>query len=224
METRKITIVSSKTQKKSVINSGAETLAELKRDLAKAGISYEGMTFYEGTSRTELKDDLSTLPKDVMYKGSKTNELVFMLTNPDKKIKSGAMNRMEAYAAIKENGLQEVVKTKFGKNFTMCSTADLLAVLADNTKSQAEAPIEPKEEKPVKPAKAAKTEECVDEKARKAILILTDALANDGTLDDQDADRVYEALGTDTIPTPEEKKEEESSYNDSEINSMFNFL
>ena len=49
MEARKITIVSTKTQKKSVIMSGAETLGELKNDLRNAGIDFEDMTFYEGT-------------------------------------------------------------------------------------------------------------------------------------------------------------------------------
>ena len=45
MEVRKITVVSTKTQKKSVIMSGAETLGELKKDFREAGIDYEGMTF-----------------------------------------------------------------------------------------------------------------------------------------------------------------------------------
>ena len=89
MEARKITIVSTKTQKKSVIMSGAETLGELKKDLREAGIDYDGMTFYEGTSKVELKDDASVLPHDVPYKGQTTNELVFMLTNTNKKIRSG---------------------------------------------------------------------------------------------------------------------------------------
>ena len=89
MEARKITVVSTRNQKKSVIMSAATTLAELKADLRQNGIDYEGMTFYEGTSKIELKDDNSVLPHDVPYKGQTTNELVFMLTNTNKKIKSG---------------------------------------------------------------------------------------------------------------------------------------
>ena len=130
MEARKITVVSTQTQRKSVITTGAETLAELKSALDEAGINYDGMTFYEGTSRTELKDNASVLPKDVPYKGTTTNELVFMLTNTNKKIKSGNMSRAEAYAAIKANNLQDAVKSKFGKNFTQCSTEDLIGMLA----------------------------------------------------------------------------------------------
>ena len=89
MEVRKITVVSTRNQKKSVIMSAATTLAELKADLRQNGIDYEGMTFYEGTSKIELKDDNSVLPHDVPYKGQTTNELVFMLTNTNKKIRSG---------------------------------------------------------------------------------------------------------------------------------------
>lgn len=89
MEARKIVVVSTKNQKKSVIMSAATTLAELKADLRHNGIEYGGMTFYEGTSKTELKTDASVLPHDVPYKGTTTNELVFMLTNTNKKIRSG---------------------------------------------------------------------------------------------------------------------------------------
>ena len=39
MEARKITVVSTKTQKKSVIMSGAETLGELKKDLEKQALT-----------------------------------------------------------------------------------------------------------------------------------------------------------------------------------------
>ena len=89
MENRKITVVSTKDQSKKVIMSSATTLAELKSDLRQNGIDYEGMTFFEGTSKTELKHDTSVLPHDVPWKGTITNELVFMLTNTNKKIKSG---------------------------------------------------------------------------------------------------------------------------------------
>ena len=98
MEARKITIVSTKRQEKSVIMSDATTLEELKRDLDKANIDYEGMVFYEGVSKTELINNNSVLPSNIPYRGQTTNELVFMLTNPNKKIKSGAMNRKEIYA------------------------------------------------------------------------------------------------------------------------------
>ena len=59
VEARKITIVSTRSQKKSIIMSAATTLAELKADLRQNGIDYEG------TSKVELKDDTSVLPHDV---------------------------------------------------------------------------------------------------------------------------------------------------------------
>ena len=97
METRKITVVSTREQKRSTIMSAATTLGELKADLNNAGINYSDMTFYEGLTKTELVNDESLLPTNVPYKGQITNELVFMLTNMNKKIKSGAMTRAEAY-------------------------------------------------------------------------------------------------------------------------------
>lgn len=148
MEARKITVVQTKNQKKSVIMSAATTLGELKADLRSNGIDYDGMTFFEGTSKTELKTDASVLPHDVPYKGQVTNELVFMLTNTNKKIRSGAaMSRAEAYNAIKSMGLQDACVKKFGKNFTMCKTADLIALVQSNGNSKP-APATPKAEAP----------------------------------------------------------------------------
>ena len=129
MEARKITVVETRNQSKKVIMSAATTLAELKRDFDANGIDYTDMAFYEGVSHTELTTDESVLPHDVPYRGTTTNELVFMLTTANKKIKSGAMTRKEIIATIKEKGLQQVVKDTFGKNFTNCTTSDLESVL-----------------------------------------------------------------------------------------------
>ena len=115
MEPREILVVNTKTQSKKTITSSATTLAELKADLRAAGIDYSDMTFYEGISKTEIKTDDSQLPHDVNYKGNITNNLVFMLTTANKKVKSGAVStRAEAYKAIKDNNLQDEVKKKFG--------------------------------------------------------------------------------------------------------------
>lgn len=210
MEARKITVVSTQTQRKSVITTGAETLAELKSALDEAGINYDGMTFYEGTSRTELKDNASVLPKDVPYKGTTTNELVFMLTNTNKKIKSGNMSRAEAYAAIKANNLQDAVKSKFGKNFTQCRTEDLIGMLA-----------KPVETKPA--AKAKEAPKAVDKVARKAISELVDALYSNDSLDSEDADNIRYILGNAGYKEDEDSKDA-SSYSDDDIDNMFDFL
>lgn len=231
MEARKITVVSTQTQRKSVITTGAETLAELKSALDEAGINYDGMTFYEGTSRTELKDNASVLPKDVPYKGTTTNELVFMLTNTNKKIKSGDMSRAEAYAAIKANNLQDAVKSKFGKNFTQCSTEDLIGMLAKSvgTKPAAKAKEAPKAAKPAAKketkaeTKAEKPVEVVDKVARKAISELVDALYSNDSLDSKDADNIRYILGNAGYKEDEDSKDA-SSYSDDDIDNMFDFL
>lgn len=216
METRKITVVQTKNQKKSVIMSAATTLAELKSDLRANGIDYDGMTFFEGTSKVELKNDASVLPHDVPYKGIITNELVFMLTNTNKKIRSGAvaMSRAEAYNAIKSMGLQDACVKKFGKNFTMCKTADLIALVQSNDAS-----------KPMPVVPTSNDGECVDTVARAAISKLVEILENNGTIEEDEKDEVLDILGgavaVDAAPSEEYKPKSASPYSDDEIDDMF---
>ena len=230
METRKITIVSTKSQSKKVIMSSATTLAELKSDLRQNGIDYEGMSFFEGTSKVELKNDASVLPHDVPWKGTVTNELVFMLTNTNKKIRSGAMSRMEAYAEIKRMGLQDACLKKFGKNFTMCKTADLIALVQSNSAAKpAPAPKAEakKEETPVNTpvAPTSNGDGCVDTVARAAISKLVEILEENGTIEDYEKEEVLDILGGEvavTTATSEEYKPKSASpYSDDEIDDMF---
>lgn len=231
METRKITIVSTKSQSKKVIMSSATTLAELKSDLRQNGIDYEGMSFFEGTSKVELKNDASVLPHDVPWKGTVTNELVFMLTNTNKKIRSGAMSRMGAYAEIKRMGLQDACLKKFGKNFTMCKTVDLIALVQSNSAAKpAPAPKAEakKEETPVNTpvAPASNGGECVDTVARAAISKLVEILEDNGAIEDYEKEEVLDILGGEvavTTATSEEYKPKSASpYSDDEIDDMFN--
>lgn len=212
MQSRKITVIQTKNQKKSVIMSAATTLAELKSDLRANGIDYDGMTFFEGISKIELKNDASVLPHDVPYKGIVTNELVLMLTNTNKKIKSGAMSRMEAYAEIKRRGLQDACLKKFGKNFTMCKTADLIALVQSNGAS-----------KPAPVAPASNGGECVDTVARAAISKLVEILEDNGTIEDHEKEKVLGILGgaVEVAPSEEYKPKSASPYSDDEINDMF---
>lgn len=221
MEARKITVVQTKDQKKSVIMSAATTLGELKADLRSNGIDYNGMTFFEGTSKTELKTDASVLPHDVPYKGQVTNELVFMLTNTNKKIRSGAaaMSRAEAYNAIKSMGLQDACVKKFGKNFTMCKTTDLIALVQSNGSSkpasEATAPVAP----------ASNGGECVDTVAKAAVSKLLDILENNGTIEDDEKEEILGILGGEVAvaaaPSEEYKPKSASPYSDDEIDDMF---
>lgn len=172
MEARKITVVLNNKSSQKTIMSSAETLGQLKRDMNDAGISTSGMAFYEGRTRTELKDDQSVLPTNVPVpaKGttpaSTTNELVFMLTPENKKIKSGALGteRSNILAEIKARGLGKAVMEKFKKNATQVSSKELTAFLEE---------IDNKENKP-KSAKAVKAEALpVDEAPSQADIIPT---------------------------------------------------
>ena len=229
MEARKITVVSTRNQKKSVIMSAATTLAELKADLRQNGIDYEGMTFYEGTSKIELKDDNSVLPHDVPYKGQTTNELVFMLTNTNKKIRSGAaMSRADVYAAIKAKGLQGECVKRFGKNFTMCKTADLITLVYEKSASKP-VPAAPTKGKKVAEAKEEKAKECactnegVDTKARAALSRLVTILADNCTLEDWEVEEIKDILSVKGATSEDYKPSSASSYSDDEIDKMFDF-
>lgn len=237
MEARKITVVQTKNQKKSVIMSAATTLAELKSDLRANGIDYNGMAFFEGTSKVELKNDASVLPHDVPYKGTITNELVFMLTNTNKKIRSGAtsMSRLEAYSAIKSMDLQDACIKKFGKNFTMCKTADLIALVQSNsaskpapkTEAKAETKKEEKVEAPVNTpvTSISSGSVCVDAVARAAISKLVEILEDNGTIEDYEKEEVLSILGgkiaVSAAPSEEYKPKSASPYSDDEIDDMF---
>lgn len=225
MEPRKITVVETKRQRKSVIMSAATTLEELKRDFRANNIDYDGMSFYEGLSKTELKTDSSLLPHDIDYKGQVTNELVFMLTNTNKKIKSGNMTRAEAYSHIKNMGLQDACIKKFGKNFTQCSTANLIALIEDNTdKSSTSKEIASKEEKVSTVVKTTKdnksTQEFADIKLRKVVKKLVDILYDNDTLNCYEENEILEILEDPDSSTDSQKKID-SSYSDDDIDSMF---
>lgn len=225
MEFRKVTIINSKTQSQKVIQaSAATTLGELKREMREAGIEYEGMTFFEGHLRAELKDDASILPTNIPYKGQVVNDLTFLLTAPEKKIKSGAMSRAEAYNAIKARGLQDECVKRFGKNFTMCKTQDLIDLLGEG------APVK-EEKKEVVKEKATKKEvakEPVKEEKPEvtatsegnvagAMEILLEDLYGSDVIEEGTYDRAMAELkGTDY------KEPEKMSR--SEINKMFDFV
>lgn len=224
METRKITVVQTKNQKKSVIMSAATTLAELKNDLRANGIDYDGMTFFEGTSKIELKNDASVLPHDVPYKGTITNELVFMLTNTNKKIRSGAdaMSRAEAYNAIKSMGLQDECVKKFGKNFTMCKTVDLIELIQNNSASKPTLEANTKMEEKAE-ASVNSNKECINLVAKAAISKLVEILEDNDIIDSTEGDEVLNILEStiEVISSDGCKPKPASPYSDNEISDMF---
>lgn len=222
METRKVTIINSKTQSQKVIqDSKATTLGELKQEMMERGIDYTGMTFFEGHMRAELKDDAAPLPTNIPYKGQVVNDLTFMLTAPEKKVKSGAMSRAEAYAEIKKRGLQGACVDKFGKNFTQCSTADLISLIEKNSTKVAPAP---KAKKPVEaaPAKAEESPVTPETPATgcncsKALSILTEALYENETIEEETYDAVMATLKGGSYNAPEKMSKKE-------IDTMFDFV
>lgn len=226
---RKVTIINNKTQSQKVIQaSSATTLGELKREMREAGIEYEGMTFFEGHLRAELKDDASILPTNIPYKGQVVNDLTFLLTAPEKKIKSGAMSRAEAYNAIKARGLQDECVKRFGKNFTMCKTQDLIDLLGEGSAKAASVKEEKKEvvkEKPTK--KEAAKETAKEEKpvvtatsegnVAGALEVLLEDLYGSDVIEEGTYDRAMAVLKGTTYKAPEKMSK-------AEINKMFDFV
>lgn len=226
MEFRKVTIINNKTQSQKVIQaSAATTLGELKREMREAGIEYEGMTFFEGHLRAELKDDASILPTNIPYKGQVVNDLTFLLTAPEKKIKSGAMSRAEAYNAIKSRGLQDECVKRFGKNFTMCKTQDLIDLLGEGSAKAAPVKEEKKEvvkEKTAKEVKETKQEKSVvtttsEGNVAGALEVLLEDLYGSDVIEEGTYDRAMAVLKGTTHKAPERMSKEE-------INQMFDFV
>lgn len=139
---REILLANNRDQSKYRIVTGAETLGELMEDIARnekvykmvgqswvgndRPIDISGLTFTEGITKTQLLTPDSQLPTNVMFKGQTTNNLVMLLTNPNKQINSGAnMDRKTAYALVKQLNLADVIKEAEGENYTRVKTSVL---------------------------------------------------------------------------------------------------
>ena len=219
MEKRKITVIPTKTHKTQVIESAATTLAELKADLTKAGIDYTDCTFFEGLTKIELKNDAAILPHDVPYKGTTTNNLVFMITNASKKIRSGAkLDRKAIIEEIKTKNLTEVVKNTYGKNYTNCKTEDLEKILSmNNTSTPKEAPAK---------------KETVETKSNTSVLDNTEYITKTQLteiltfiFDKMDDVEYFSNINLDNCPylrdNTVKKETSESPYSSNELDDMF---
>ena len=134
MEARDILVNDAQSQSRFKLHTDVETFGELRTLLLDKGINLDNVTVTEGISKTSFVSDDSLLPKDQLYKGRKTNELLILIT-PNKKIKLG-LSRQEVLKYIKDTGLQDVIKEHFGKNYTNVSTAELVEFLADNQEKE----------------------------------------------------------------------------------------
>ena len=219
METRKITIISTKNHSTKVINSAATTLAELKSDLNNIGIDYKDCTFFEGLTKTELKNDAAILPHDVPYKGTTTNNLVFMITNASKKIRSGAkLDRKVIIEEIKAKNLTEVVKKVYGKNYTNCKTEDLERILSMNNNS---APKEaPAKKETVETNVLNNTEYVTKNQLKEVITSLVEEMKYVG-MDYSDEINIDNISIISDVSSSNSKKEDDSPYSSNELDDMF---
>lgn len=185
------TIVDSESQRTKEIKSNATNIAELKRDLRQNGFNVEDKTIQEALTRTEFKDDASLLPRNVSYKGSITNNLVFRLTKTNKQVKSG-MDRKEVYAKIKELNLGDAVKAEFNKNFTQCSTNDLINFISSRISSKKPAKVETmKVEAPEAHETFTEKKETIKECSCMAIIRrLIDILLGNNLIDDCEVEQI----------------------------------
>lgn len=197
--------------------STANTVAELKADLRKNGISTENMAIQEGLTKMKFTSDSDYLPHDIPYKGTSTNNLVFRITQKEKHISSGAGTpRAELYAMVKKLNLQDKIKAKFGKNFTQCKGTDLEAMIAE-AGGEAAAP-EHKSENVAKKADSKTVEKSESFKScgdpvKDAITVLTSKIVDSGILTSDDGAAVLGLIGTALVKS--------DGYSQEEINAMF---
>lgn len=125
------------------------------------------------------------------------------------------MTRTEAYNTIKSMGLQDACFKKFGKNFTMCKTADLIALIEAHKDSEEKVPATQSA-----PIADTQHESYVDVAARAAITRMTEILVKNGQFNEYESEEVLSILGGALNVTPVEDKSE-SPYSDNEIDTMF---
>lgn len=214
---RKITVLVESTQSKHVLQSNATTLGELKDELREKNISFNpDDVFKEGMSKTVLTTDESILPSNIPWRGEVTNDLIFMVTAPQKKIKSGDMTRAEVYAEIKRLKLQDAIIKKVGRNFTQCSTSVLLTFIDEASKNSCETktPAPVAKEKKVK---SNPTPEVVESVTFCALKELIAEMVNEGVLSEANANNILGvASGKPALPV-----EKEESYD--ELAEQFDF-
>ena len=186
---RTITVFNQNTQEKSVFtNVEASTVGELRSFLTGKGYNLTNMDLREGVSRTDLKADSSQLPHDIPYKGSTTNDLLVFMTLKNKNVSSG-MDRNEAVAYMKANGLEDEVKKACGDNWTRVSTANLVNFCEKYRKSGSET-------KPAADNTPANAAQNTPAGAVDAVVALAGLLADNGTIQPEQAAKIQEIAVT----------------------------
>ena len=218
---RKVTVLVESTQSKVVFESNATTLGELKNELREKQVRYDSdCVFKEAASKTILTSDESVLPSNIPWKGQVTNDLVFMVTAPQKKIRSGVMDRKEAYAKVKELGLQGKIQEHEGKNFTQCSTAILISYI-ENEEKKAVKKTPKHTPAPIAKEKVVKADAHTMPASGKEMMSnlrnLLDEMVSKGVLMQHDADNIWGVVNG----QPALSVEREQSYD--ELAEQFDF-
>lgn len=212
---RKITVLVESTQSKVVMESNANTLGELKNELRERQVSFnDDDVFKESRTKSILASDDSPLPVNVPWKGTTTNDLVFMITAPQKKITSGAMSRKEAYDKVRELKLADTIQKNEGRNFTQVSTAILISYIENATKKAAKAKPAPKAQKPVTTSAPIAKEKTSSKKAEGSSLDvvsdLLDEMVYKNVISRENANNILGVLhGNAPLPVEEEKTYDE---------------
>lgn len=220
---RKIIIVDSASNSQTPITTDATTFGQLKAAVRAAGINIDGKDWLEGLTKTQPMSDDALLPTNVNYKGQVTNNLVYMLTNTNKKTRSGAMSYNEMKSYIKNNGLTAEFQQKYGKNYTQGKTTEFQEFIAAHSASASQPSEAPKAEQTVEATKTqAPTTEGntnVDYKERYESMVYAMAYFFSAIDDEMGADinKVLEEIT---------KKEEQTTpvdmeFSGSDISSMF---
>lgn len=208
MEARKITVLTS--TNRVVLMSSAETLGELKVDMSAQGINCVDKVFMEGLTHTEFSRDDAVLPKDIKYHDEVTNELVFMVTEPNQKIKSGvSAGRQYLYDKIKSLNMETIVKNLTGCNYQNLSTAKLKEIYSKSVtmETRTESPKEPISFE----GKSANSKEYQDviRAAEASISALSNCIS------------ALNKIITNTVKDNSDKKCVKTSYQDTELENMF---
>lgn len=197
---RKLTVIDTRTMSTKVFESNATTVAELKEDLLAQGINPEGMAIQEGLTKTELLSNETILPHDIPWRGTVTNNLVLRLTKQSKNIESG-MTRKEVYEKIKDLHLEEAIKLKYNRNYTLVPTEELLTVVNSTEESLEE---EDKEQPKL----------C---RVNNILKRLIDVLIDNGVLEEIDLDYIFHN------DCKSKKVEGTEDFTSDELEEMFSF-
>lgn len=225
---RKIIIVDSASNSQTPITTDATTFGQLKAAVRAAGVNIDGKDWLEGLTKTQPMSDDALLPTNVNYKGQVTNNLVYMLTNTNKKTRSGAMSYTEMKSYIKNNGLAAEFQQKYGKNYTQGKTTEFQEFIAAHSTSASQ---------PAKPAEAPKAEQTVEAPSTETQAPTTEGKTNVDYKERYESmvfaiacffSAIDDEMGKDINKVLEEMAENEAKntpvdmdFSGSEINSMF---